>query len=69
MIAFDGERLLRRRMEVGLSLRELAAELGVDPGTLSRWERGIKAPNRRNQMRIEALLGPERRRGRHGLGA
>lgn len=35
-----GERLARHRKLEGLSQREMAEKLGVDPGTLGRWERG-----------------------------
>ena len=34
-----GERIKQYRIQKGLSLRRLAEELGVDPGTLTRWER------------------------------
>lgn len=42
------------REAAGISLRELARELGVDPTTLSRWERGLARPGRRDRAR--ALL-------------
>jgi transcriptional regulator with XRE-family HTH domain len=35
-----GEQLARHRTVRGLSQKEAASELGVDPGTLARWERG-----------------------------
>lgn len=35
-------RLLRER--AGLSLRDVAAGIGTDVGTLSRWERGLSRP-------------------------
>jgi transcriptional regulator with XRE-family HTH domain len=34
-----GERIKQYRIQKGLILRRLAEELGVDPGTLTRWER------------------------------
>ena len=34
-----GERIKQYRIQQGLSLRRLAKEFGIDPGTLSRWER------------------------------
>jgi transcriptional regulator with XRE-family HTH domain len=34
------ERIVQRRRILGMSQKELAAELDVDPGTLARWERG-----------------------------
>jgi transcriptional regulator with XRE-family HTH domain len=38
------DRLMRHRTSFGLSQKELAAELAVDPGTLARWERGEREP-------------------------
>ncbi len=34
----------RIREAAGLSLRELAAAVGVDAASISRWERGLSAP-------------------------
>jgi hypothetical protein len=34
-----GERLVRHRRTLGLSQKEAAKRLGVDPSTLARWER------------------------------
>ncbi|MBI1805107.1 MAG: helix-turn-helix transcriptional regulator [Ignavibacteriae bacterium] len=34
-----GEKIKQYRIQKGLSLRRLAKELGIDPGTLERWER------------------------------
>jgi transcriptional regulator with XRE-family HTH domain len=71
MRAFDGERLLMRRVALGLSLRELATELGVSAAALSFWERGLKTPNRKNAELLEALLGSSPTNGgrRDALGA
>jgi DNA-binding XRE family transcriptional regulator len=35
-----GEQLLRQRTSLGLTQREAAVRIGVDPMTLARWERG-----------------------------
>jgi len=32
------------REAAGISVRELAGELGVSPGAVSRWERGQRSP-------------------------
>ena len=32
------------RLQAGLTLREAAQDIGVNPGTLSRWERGLEMP-------------------------
>ena len=39
-----GGRLVRRRISLGLSQKEAAKRLGVDPGTLARWERRETEP-------------------------
>jgi len=39
-----GERLVRHRKTLGMSQKEAAHQLGVDPGTLARWERGEREP-------------------------
>jgi DNA-binding transcriptional regulator YiaG len=38
------EQIARHRRTLGLSRRELAKRLGVDPGTLWKWEAGIREP-------------------------
>jgi len=39
-----GEKLLCYRRVLGISQKELAQKLGVDPTTLARWERGKSKP-------------------------
>ena len=38
------ERLVRGRTSLGLTQKEAARRMGVDPTTLARWERGEKEP-------------------------
>ena len=38
------EQLVRRRTTLGMSQKEAAEEMGVDPATLARWERGEREP-------------------------
>ena len=38
------EQLVRRRTSLGLSQKESAGCLGVDPGTLAKWEQGKREP-------------------------
>jgi transcriptional regulator with XRE-family HTH domain len=38
------EQLVRQRTSLGLSQKESAGRIGVDPGTLARWERGEREP-------------------------
>ena len=40
----DQIRGVRQRTRLGLSQKESAERLGVDPGTLARWERGEREP-------------------------
>jgi transcriptional regulator with XRE-family HTH domain len=39
-----GERLVRCRTVLGLSQKVFAEKLGVDQGTLAKWERGEREP-------------------------
>jgi transcriptional regulator with XRE-family HTH domain len=38
------DRLVQGRTAMGLSQKQAALELGVDPSTLARWERGEREP-------------------------
>jgi transcriptional regulator with XRE-family HTH domain len=51
-----GERLLAYRRDRGLSQELMARRLGIDPGTLSRWERGLRTPAGRYARRAAAFL-------------
>jgi transcriptional regulator with XRE-family HTH domain len=53
-----GNQLLAYRRERGLPQSALAHLLGVDPGTLSRWERGRRWPRHKLLARLEDLVGP-----------
>ncbi len=44
------------RLSAGVSLEELAAELGVTPGAVSRWELGQSEPRTKNALAYRALL-------------
>ncbi|MBI4467752.1 MAG: helix-turn-helix domain-containing protein [Acidobacteria bacterium] len=50
------EKLALFRKTRGLSIRQLAGELGVDPSTLAGWEAGRHKPERKFLDRIEELL-------------
>lgn len=58
-VAFSGVRLKRLRLCKGWSLRELSAATGIDFTTLSRYERGSYAPQRRKLPILAAALGAE----------
>ena len=51
-----GERLRLTRMLLGLSQRELARKLGVDPSTVRRWETGKSVPARHHVASIDEVL-------------
>lgn len=44
------------RRAAGVTQRRLAAELGVYPGTISEWERGIRSPRPAAKARYARLL-------------
>lgn len=52
MVTFFQITLEAARVNKGLSQKQAAEQLGVDPSTLSKWERGISMP-KANQ--IDAL--------------
>lgn len=52
-----GDRLRARRRGEGLSIREVAAQIGVSAPTLSRVERGQHLPERQNLLRIARWAG------------
>jgi transcriptional regulator with XRE-family HTH domain len=55
------QRVKNARLELGLSQVQLAAKAGVDPGTISRLERGVQGSNLETLRRIvDALDGDMR---------
>jgi len=53
-----GERFRAARRRAGCSRERFARLLGVDPGTLGRWERNLRVPTGRYARLAEAFLGP-----------
>ena len=51
-----GGRIVRQRATLGLSQKEAALEIGVDPGTLAKWERGEREPAEVLLGRVEMFL-------------
>lgn len=47
--------LVRYRLRRGISQRQLATSLRVDPSTLAKWERGIRVPSGRFLQRVNNL--------------
>ena len=50
------EHLVRRRTTLGLSQKQAAAEMGVDPFTLAGWERGEREPAGAHLERVNGFL-------------
>jgi len=51
-----GEKLLSYRKNLGMTQKELAQKLGVDPSTLARWERSEGRPSRRSLGAINKIF-------------
>lgn len=52
-----GSDLRTARQEAGLTQVRLALELGVDPGAVSGWERGIRMPDGQNRAVVARFMG------------
>lgn len=46
----------RIRQDAGVTLEEIAAELGVSAVTVQRWERGLAVPRRERAIAYKCLL-------------
>ena len=51
-----GKRIIACRRVMGLSQKELAGRLGVDPSTLARWESERGCPSEKHRERLLAFL-------------
>jgi transcriptional regulator with XRE-family HTH domain len=51
-----GQRLVRRRTTLGMTQKDAAARLGVDQGTLAKWERGEREPQGAFLERVRRFL-------------
>ena len=51
-----GERLVRHRTTLGMTQKAAAGRLGVDQGTLARWERGEREPHGAFLGRVKRFL-------------
>jgi transcriptional regulator with XRE-family HTH domain len=51
-----GQRLRAARRARGLSIKEVARAVGVDPGTVARWESGKSQPAIRQDIRLKEVL-------------
>jgi len=52
-----GKQIVHHRHILGLSQKQLARRLGVDPSTLSRWERNEGRPSKKLLERLDAFPG------------
>jgi len=52
-----GKRIVLWRRTLGLTQREAAQRLGVDPSTLGRWERNEGRPSKKLLERLDAFPG------------
>jgi transcriptional regulator with XRE-family HTH domain len=53
------EQLVRHRTSLGLSQKDAASRVGVDPGTLARWESGEREPKGALRGKVERFLSGE----------
>ena len=51
------QRLVRYRTSKGITQKALAKQLGIDPTTLARWERGDRTPTGLYRKLVETLFG------------
>ena len=49
-------RLVNHRKALGMTQKEFAGQLGIDPSTLARWERGEREPTGRLLDRINGVI-------------
>ena len=52
-----GEELVRIRTPRGMTQREFAVQIGVDPTTLARWERDERLPFGEGLSKLKRFLG------------
>ena len=51
-----GQRLVRYRTTLGMTQKEAACQLGVDQGTLAKWEQGEREPQGAFLDRVKRFL-------------
>ena len=52
-----GEVIRKKRMDLGLTMREIAERLGVSETTVYNWEIRNRKPYRRTEEKLRAILG------------
>lgn len=63
-LEMDGEAVLLLRISLQMTQRQFAELVGVDPITVSRWERGVTKPERPMVTHIRSLTDEYKRRAR-----
>ena len=63
-----GERILKKRKELGISLRALSREIGTSAATVSLWESDRNQPNGENLLKLAKALKSTPEWLRHGYG-
>ena len=56
-----GKRIVAYRRVMGITQKEFARRLGIDPSTLARWETGRGQPSKKLRERLEDFLKANRR--------
>ena len=56
LFTVDGAKLTTARIEAGMSMEDVAAKIGWNKSSLSRWERGIVHPSERAIVKLAMLL-------------
>ncbi len=51
-----GQKICTYRQLLGLSQRELARQIGVDPSTIGSWERGKHKPEKRFERKLASFF-------------
>ncbi len=51
-----GERIMEYRRRQGLNRKKLARDLGIDPTTLARWEKGKASPSRKLREHLTSFF-------------
>jgi len=52
-----GERIRKKRMDLGLTMKEVAQKLGVSETTIYNWEIKGRKPYRRTEEKLREILG------------
>ena len=51
-----GERIKKKRMDMGLFQKDIARIIGISTDTITNWEKGRTEPNNDNMLQIQRFL-------------